>query len=105
MRYDLAVCNGTIIDPSQKLECSGTLVVGEGRIAEILPEGSDVDARATVDASDCLVVPGLIDMHTHVYWGGSLTSIEAEQRGRRSYLAWPTKSVRCGRARAPTWRC
>jgi dihydroorotase len=31
-----------------------------------------------------LVVPGLIDLHTHVYWGGTSLSVEAAEVARRS---------------------
>ena len=37
-----------------------------------------------VDASGRLVVPGLIDLHTHVYWGGTSLGVDADALARRS---------------------
>jgi dihydroorotase len=38
----------------------------------------------TVDLRGLLVVPGLIDLHTHVYWGGTSLGIDAAEVARRS---------------------
>ena len=78
MAYDLEIRNGTIIDPSQGLSRTGTLAVEDGRIAGILESDSETEPKTTIDAGGCLVVPGLIDMHTHIYWGANLLSIMAD---------------------------
>jgi dihydroorotase len=36
------------------------------------------------DVSDNIVTPGLIDLHTHVYWGGTSLGIDAEDFCRKS---------------------
>jgi dihydroorotase len=41
------------------------------------------DARR-FDASGDIVVPGLIDMHAHVYWGGTALGIDGDALARRS---------------------
>ena len=45
------------------------LYIKDGRIAAVgeLPEKQDASGYETVDASDRLVMPGLINMHTHAY--------------------------------------
>ena len=54
-----------------------------------------------------LVVPGLIDLHTHVYWGGISLGVDAAEVARRS----GTTTFVDGNTRAteslqtPRWRC
>lgn len=41
------------------------LLVTDGVISEISPK-IDVKAERTIDAKDCIVLPGLVDLHTHL---------------------------------------
>ncbi len=63
-KYDLVVKGGRVIDPSRKLDAVRDVAVAQGRIAAI---EANISAAAadTVDARGKLVVPGLIDIHTH----------------------------------------
>ena len=61
---DIVVKNGRLIDPASKTDTfADVLVVGE-TIAEI-GENISSDSRLVIDATDCIVTPGLIDMHVH----------------------------------------
>jgi dihydroorotase len=63
-KYDLIVKGGRVIDPSRKLDAVRDVAIADGRIAAI--EASiAADAAETIDARGKLVVPGLIDIHTH----------------------------------------
>src|SRR5579862_1850897 len=63
-KYDLVVKGGRVIDPSRKLDGIRDVAIANGRIAAI--EASiGADAAETIDAHGKLVVPGLIDIHTH----------------------------------------
>jgi dihydroorotase len=62
--YDLIIRGGRVIDPSVRLDAMRDVAISGGRIAavEATIEG---DAADTIDARGKLVVPGLIDIHTH----------------------------------------
>ena len=59
----LSILNGRVIDPASGLDQTTDLVLAEGRVQSIgkvsKPQGP------TLDASGCLVTPGLIDTHVH----------------------------------------
>jgi dihydroorotase len=55
--------DGTILDPSQNLEKRADLLIRDGRVAEIGENLSSADQ--IIDATGCLVTPGLIDIHVH----------------------------------------
>ncbi len=60
----LLIRNGRIIDPANRVDQQGDLLVQDGCIAE--PGGTlPADVRE-IDAAGCWVVPGLIDMHVHL---------------------------------------
>jgi dihydroorotase len=60
----ILIQNGTILDPSQKLERKADLLIRDGKIAAI---GSNLGkADRIIDAAGCFVTPGLIDIHVHL---------------------------------------
>src|SRR5438034_6733425 len=63
-KYDLIVKNGRVIDPSLKLDAIRDVAIAGGRIAAIETNIAG-DASEVIDARGKLVVPGLIDIHTH----------------------------------------
>jgi dihydroorotase len=63
-KYDLIVKGGRVIDPSRKLNAVRDIAVANGRI-QAIEANITADAAETVNASGKLVVPGLIDIHTH----------------------------------------
>ena len=64
--YQILIKNGTVADPANSLHGSFDVAVEDGKISAV---SSEIDAPAVsiVDASGCIVVPGLIDHHAHVY--------------------------------------
>jgi len=63
-RYDLIVKGGRVIDPSLRVNAVRDVAISGGRIAAVEPNIA-ADAADMIDARGKLVVPGLIDVHTH----------------------------------------
>jgi len=66
--YDLIVRGGRVIDPSQGLADRRDVALSGSKIVEV-KEDLPSEAKKVVDASGKFVTPGLIDLHTHIYWG------------------------------------
>jgi len=64
--HDLLIRNGRVIDPSQNLDSPLDLAFDGDQVA-VLAESIDTKASETIDAQNLLVVPGLIDLHVHVF--------------------------------------
>lgn len=64
MSDSLLIKNGRIIDPANKVDRQGDLLVVDGCIVDP-DDGIPADVRE-IDASGCWIVPGLIDMHVHL---------------------------------------
>jgi dihydroorotase len=63
-QYDLVIRGGRVIDPSLRLDAVRDVGIVAGRIAAVEP-AIGAPAAAAIDARGKLVVPGLIDVHTH----------------------------------------
>jgi dihydroorotase len=63
-RYDLVIKGGRVIDPASRLDAIRDIGIARGRIAAV---SSSIAANGTtsIDARGKLVLPGLIDIHTH----------------------------------------
>jgi dihydroorotase len=72
------VQGGTVVDPNQGLHARRDVRVADGRILELGDRLAPVDGEPVVDARDRLVVPGLIDLHVHVFWGATHYGIEPD---------------------------
>jgi dihydroorotase len=80
---DLILTGGRVIDPASGRDEIADVAFTDGKIAAVgreLPRG----AAKTVDVSGKLVTPGLIDLHTHVYWGGTSLGVDAAAVARTS---------------------
>lgn len=82
--FDLVIAGGRVIDPGSGLDRVADVGFADGRVAAIAPGLPRDNARTLVDATGKLVVPGLIDLHTHVYWGGTSLGVNADGIGPAS---------------------
>ena len=71
MNVDKAIINGTIIDPVKETEKIGTVSLINHQIIEVDYSGHTPNAKEIIDASGCIVTPGLIDSHLHLFYGGT----------------------------------
>ncbi len=80
MTYDLILRGGRLLDPGTGRDETTDVAFAGGKVAAT---GSGLQGRAARDVSGCIVMPGNIDFHTHVYWGGTSISIDADKLARR----------------------
>ncbi|MGY3491495.1 amidohydrolase family protein [Bradyrhizobium sp. USDA 4502] len=78
-KFDLVIKNGDVIDPSQSLRGKRDIGIRWGIIEAIEDEIPAARAARTIDASGKLVMPGLVDLHCHVYPYGSAIGIPADE--------------------------
>lgn len=83
MTFDLLLRNARVIDPSQAIDGVQDVALKDGKVAAIGPSLSG-DAKDVTDLTGLIVTPGLIDLHTHVYWGGTSLGIDADAFARAS---------------------
>ncbi|MEZ5934868.1 MAG: amidohydrolase/deacetylase family metallohydrolase [Alphaproteobacteria bacterium] len=81
---DILIKGGRVIDPGQGIDRKADVAFADGKVLRIDDDIAPDNAKALIDASDRIVTPGLIDLHTHVYWGGTSIGIEADSIARRA---------------------
>lgn len=62
----ILIKNGHVIDPSQNIDGVKDILINGKKIQGIFSKGKSPSADKTIDAAGCIVVPGLVDMHTHL---------------------------------------
>ncbi len=84
MRGDLVLRNGRVIDPSQGIDRSDSMSPSPTGRCRRSAKASLAEGATVRDVAGKIVTPGLIDLHTHVYWGGTSLGIDAEDFARKS---------------------
>ena len=85
--HDLILRGGRVIDPSQDIDRITDVRFTNGVVAAIgdkLAGGAGTEVR---EVRGKVVTPGLIDLHTHVYWGGTSIGVDAEALAHSSATA------------------
>ena len=77
MEHDLMITGGTVVDGTGTAPVKADLAVKDGRISRIGDLAGDTAAE-TIDATDKIVTPGFVDLHTHldaqIGWDPMMTS-------------------------------
>ncbi|MDB5621843.1 MAG: dihydroorotase, partial [Devosia sp.] len=81
--YDLVLKGGRVIDERNNIDGIFDLAVKAGKIAAVAP-GIEAGQAPVRDVTGCVVAPGLIDIHTHVYHKATSLSVDPGFIARRS---------------------
>jgi len=84
----LVIKGGRVVDASGERDAD--VVVVDGRIAAV---GADLSADRTLDASGCIVAPGLVDLHSHLREPGKEEAETVETGARGAALGGYTAII------------
>src|SRR5690606_30782013 len=117
------ITGGHVLDPVSGIDGRTDIGITGGRIAAVAPNLDPTRAARVLEirGDDRYVVPGLIDIHTHVAHGATTAGVgmgccDPDEIGVRSGVttvvtaarwAWPTSGCSrctCCRGPAPAWR-
>ena len=68
-QYELLIRNGHVIDARNGVDGVTDVAIAAGKIARVATSIDPAQAGRVVDATGLFVVPGLIDIHSHVFYG------------------------------------
>ncbi len=66
---DLLLKGGHVIDPKNNIDKKLDVAVADGKILQVAADIDTKNAKKVIDVSGMYITPGLIDMHTHVFYG------------------------------------
>ena len=70
IKGSLLIHGGTVVDPARNFFSKSDVLIKDNKIIN-MPLGEKIVADTVIHADDCLVLPGLIDYHTHVFPNGT----------------------------------
>ncbi|MEM2927573.1 MAG: amidohydrolase/deacetylase family metallohydrolase [Nitrososphaerota archaeon] len=76
--YDIIIKNGLLIDPLQEIHEKKDIAISNDRIVAVESHISSEQAKKIIDASEMIVTPGLIDIHTHCSYNVVRLSIDPD---------------------------
>ena len=104
MTAELLIRNGHTVDPGSGVDQVGDILIRAGKVAELGP-GLAVEQGVTViDAEGCLVTPGLIDVHTHLFRGADYFGIDPDSVAWQSGVTTWIDAGSAGAFRLPAFR-
>jgi dihydroorotase len=79
----LILSGGRVIDPANGRDEIADVAFKDGKVAAV---GRDLPRAGaeTVDVTGKIVTPGLVDLHAHVYWGGTSLGVDAASVAKTS---------------------
>lgn len=77
MRSKLLIFGGNIVDPASNVNASGNVWIDGDKISDVNSEQNS-EAVTSIDVTGCYVFPGLIDYHTHLFYGGTAIGVSPD---------------------------
>lgn len=101
--YQIVIKGGHLIDAKNKINQPMDIAINEGKVAKVASNIDASQARQVVNAKGMYVVPGLIDLHAHVFHGtdlerGLCNGLSALPPDGFTFRAGVTTVVDCGGA-------
>jgi dihydroorotase len=75
MAFDFVLTGGRVIDPSQSIDRVTDVAFQGGKVVAV-GDGLAAQAATVEHVEGKIVTPGLIDLHTHTYWGGTSLGVD-----------------------------
>jgi dihydroorotase len=69
--WDILIAGGEVMDPAAGLLGRLDVAIAGGRIAQVAADLDPALAANVIAARGQIVTPGLVDLHTHAYWGAT----------------------------------
>jgi dihydroorotase len=101
MTHDLVLTGGRVIDPASGTDAMLDVAFAGGMVAAV---GKGLEGAEVRDVKGAIVTPGLIDLHTHVYWGGTSLGVEADAYARQSAVTTSVDTGSAGPGNFPGFR-
>lgn len=98
--YDLLLTGGRLLDPGSGVDGRRDIGIAGGRIVAVAERLDPAAAAELRDVAGTIVIPGMIDLHTHIYHAATAYGVEADRIARRSAV---TTMVDAGSAGAGTF--
>lgn len=77
MKLDILIKNGLVADLDSASYVNRNIGIAGNRIVD-LQTVENAEAETIIDAAGCIVLPGLIDFHAHVFHGGTAISVNPD---------------------------
>ncbi|MBM3948878.1 MAG: hypothetical protein FJ312_06515 [SAR202 cluster bacterium] len=79
MKYSLVIKGAPVVNPPQGLDAVRDVAFADGKVAAVGQSIGTGEAAEVLEATGLLVVPGLVDLHVHTFWGVSHYGVDPDQ--------------------------